>query len=103
VELTFSFFARPGESAFFGQVKAGVESWLNVLGAGEEERERLNRRLTQEFPIALDLEERQRRDEYQQLVAFFQPTLTDEAARRERCWRLPGAAGRGGAQADPQP
>ena len=43
-------------------------------------------------PIALDLEERRRRESYAALAGFFQPTLVDEAAKRARQWRGYGAA-----------
>ena len=77
-----SFFVRPASSEFFGRVKAGLEGWLQFLDADVGEQERIGRRLMQEFPIALDLELRQRRSDYATLELFFQPTLVSPEAER---------------------
>ncbi len=87
VIITLAFFVHPTDSAFFERVCTGVKSWLRVLDVADDEQGKIIRRLGQEFPIALDMEERERRADYSALATFFQPTLISAEAGRQRAWR----------------
>lgn len=86
ISVDTNFFLSPTGSDFFRRVAAGLDNWSNFVGAAVDDRNRIALRLQHEFTIALDLELRQRRDDYGALELFFQPTLVSSEAARERAW-----------------
>ncbi|MBI1207965.1 MAG: NACHT domain-containing protein [Azospirillum sp.] len=86
-ELTQEFFERPAQSSLFAAVVARFSALMTVAEVASGPQHDACRLLARELPLALDAEERSNRDDYHLLTRFFQPTLTDEAARRERNWR----------------
>lgn len=86
-EITPIFFDQPADSALFHALRGHFRRWLAVIGCPEVDHDQLCRALDGEFVLALDIEERQNRDDYGTLTAYFQPTLASPAAKRERDWR----------------
>lgn len=87
VEVTHAFFDHPADSDLFASLNRRLQTWMAFIKVPETERERLSRCLGEELALALDLEERSRRGDYDKLGAFFMATMANEAARRARNWR----------------